>query len=56
MAAVFRHWARLKHGKSDTLAEDAMIAATALERNLTIATRNVRDFNALGVGVVNPFV
>ena len=28
-AAAFREWARLKHGKSDALTEDAMIAATA---------------------------
>lgn len=27
--AVFRHWARLMHRPSDTLYEDAMIAATA---------------------------
>ena len=54
-AAAFREWARLKHRKSDTLIEDAMIAATALVRNLTVATRNVRDFEALGVPVVNPF-
>ena len=27
-AAAFREWARLKHGKSDALIEDAMIAAT----------------------------
>ena len=27
-AAAFREWARLKHRKSDTLIEDAMIAAT----------------------------
>mgnify|MGYP001193803936 CR=1 FL=1 len=54
-AAAFREWARLKHGKSDTLIEDAMIAATASERNLTIVTRNIRDFEALGVRVVDPF-
>ena len=54
-AAAFREWARLKHRKSDTLIEDAMIAATASERNLTIVTRNIRDFEALGVRVVDPF-
>ena len=29
-ADTFREWARLKHRRSDTLLEDAMIAATAL--------------------------
>lgn len=54
-AAAFREWARLKHRKSDSLIEDAMIAATASKKNLTVATRNVRDFETLGVRVVNPF-
>ena len=54
-AAVFRAWARLMHRKSDTLYEDAMIAATAKVHALTVATRNVADFNALGVEAFNPF-
>ena len=54
-AATFRSWARLMHGKSDTLYEDAMIAATAKVHGLTVATRNVADFNALGLEVFNPF-
>ena len=54
-ATTFREWARLKHRKSDTLIEDAMIAATAAVRNLTVATRNIGDFRALGVPTVNPF-
>ena len=54
-AATFRAWARLMHRKSDTLYEDAMIAATAKVHGLTLATRNVADFNALGVQVFNPF-
>ena len=33
-AATFREWARLKHRRSDTLMEDAMIAATAVEHRL----------------------
>jgi toxin FitB len=32
-----------------------MIAATALEHGLTVATRNVRDFEETGVRVVDPF-
>lgn len=54
-AAAFRAWARLMHRKSDTLYEDAMIAATAKVHGLTVATRNVADFNALGIDAFNPF-
>ena len=54
-ATEFRAWARLKHQKSDTLIEDLMIAATAAVNNLTIVTRNVRDFKGLGVDLINPF-
>jgi predicted nucleic acid-binding protein len=34
---------------------DGLIAATALEHNLTIVTRNVKDFDRLGVAIVNPW-
>jgi predicted nucleic acid-binding protein len=51
----FREWARLMHGKSDSLYEDAMIAATARVHGLTIATRNERDFKMFSVPLFNPF-
>jgi predicted nucleic acid-binding protein len=54
-AAAFRAWARLMHRQSNTLYEDAMIAATATVHGLVVATRNVADFKALGVEVLNPF-
>ena len=54
-ATIYRAWARLMHRKSDTLYEDAMIAATAQVHGLTVATRNVADFHALGFEVFNPF-
>jgi toxin FitB len=36
-------------------AADMLIAATAIEHQLVLATRNVRDFLGCGVQVVNPF-
>ena len=54
-AAAFRVWARLMHRPSDTLYEDAMIAATATVHKLTVVTRNVADFKRFGVSVLNPF-
>jgi toxin FitB len=54
-AETFRIWARLMHRRSDTLYEDAMIAATAKRHQLTVVTRNVSDFSHFGVTVFNPF-
>jgi predicted nucleic acid-binding protein len=54
-APCFRRWARLMHQESETLYEDAMIAATAHVHRLTIATRNVRDFVRFKIATVNPF-
>ena len=52
---TFREWARLMHRRSDTLYEDAMIAATARRHGLTVVTRNVADFAAFEVSVLDPF-
>ena len=54
-AAAFREWARLMHRQSDTLFQDAMVAAVAVVHRLTVVTRNVRDFERLGVPTLDPF-
>jgi predicted nucleic acid-binding protein len=54
-ASAFRVWARLMHRASDTLYEDAMIAAIAKVHKLTVVTRNVADFKPFGVDIFNPF-
>ncbi len=54
-APAFRIWAKLVHRRSDEILEDAMFAATATVHNLTVVTRNVRDFKRLRVPTFNPF-
>ena len=54
-AAAFREWARLMHRRSDTLMQDALIAAVAIVNRMIVVTRNVRDFKQLGVPTLDPF-
>jgi len=54
-AGIFRAWARLMHRRPHDFIEDAMIAATAIVHDLTVVTRNARDFDRLGVRTLNPF-
>ena len=54
-APAFRIWAGLMHRQSDTLMQDALIAAVATVHRLTVVTRNTRDFKHLGVPTLNPF-
>lgn len=54
-AVVMREWARMMHRRSNTLSEDAMLAATARVNGLQMVTRNTSDFEALGLVCLNPF-
>jgi len=53
-AAVAQRCATL-HVPNPRSDRDALIAATALVHGLTVATRNVADFEHTGVGVLNPW-
>lgn len=52
--AVARRCARL-HVPDPRAERDALIAATALVRDLTVVTRNIGDFEATGVKLLNPW-
>ncbi len=54
-AGTFRQCAKLMHRQSNTVYEDAMIAACALVHKLTVVTRNVRDFKRFQVPLFDPF-
>jgi predicted nucleic acid-binding protein len=43
------------HKQTDSIYEDAMLAATAITHRLTVVTRNVRDFENFPVPLLNPF-
>jgi predicted nucleic acid-binding protein len=47
--------ARLAAVGDEMPVKDSLIAATALVYDLTVATRNVRDFRKAGVQVIDPF-
>jgi toxin FitB len=51
---VAQRCARL-HVPDPRAERDALIAATALVHRLTVATRNIADFQAMGVGLLNPW-
>lgn len=58
-ASISQRWAALvvelkRKGETVPLL-DGMIAATALQHNLIVATRNTRDFQKTGVKTLNPF-
>jgi predicted nucleic acid-binding protein len=51
---VAQRCARL-HVPDKRAERDALIAATALVHGLTVVTRNVADFDATGVALINPW-
>ena len=48
-------WGRLMARPGNIPAVDGLIAATALQRRLTVVTRNEVDFAATGVDLLNPW-
>lgn len=52
--AIARRCAQL-HVPDPKSERDALIAATALEHGLTVVTRNMADFAATGVSLINPW-
>ncbi len=58
-AKTSEHWAQLlaelkKQGRVMPV-KDSLIAATARQFHLPVATRNTKDFAFAGIKVVNPF-
>jgi predicted nucleic acid-binding protein len=58
-AATATNWAALladlkRKGHAMPI-KDSLIAATARQHGLTVATRNVTDFRRAGVQIINPF-
>jgi hypothetical protein len=52
---IARRWGQLS-GELGHASADLMIAATALEHNLTVATRNARHFEPTQVKLLNPYI
>lgn len=55
-AAVADRWGRMVAVAEHPLpAIDSLLAATALHHDLSLVTRNIRDFSDLGVSLINPW-
>jgi predicted nucleic acid-binding protein len=53
--AIANRWGHINSGDPLPII-DSLLAATALEHNLTLVTRNVRDVERSGVKLLNPFI
>jgi toxin FitB len=57
--SIAERWGRLaaaaKRSGVTVAVVDGVLAATALEHDLTLVTRNIRDFAGLGVALLNPW-
>lgn len=55
-AAVADRWGRLlAQAKRPLPVVDSLLAATALTHDLTLVTRNLKDFSVTGLNVLNPW-
>ena len=55
-AQVADRWGRVQAGAGRTLPViDGLLTATALQHDLTLVTRNTKDFEGLGVRIINPW-
>ena len=54
-ATTYRTWAKITVSQSNTVYEDALIAACAITHALTVVTRNVKHFRSFDVPLLNPF-
>jgi predicted nucleic acid-binding protein len=55
-APVADRWGRLQSDAGRPLpAIDGLLAATALQHDLTLVTRNVKDFKGLNLNIFNPW-
>jgi len=55
---IMAEWGKLQARSAETIPfMDSLIAASALNRRLTVVTRNTRDFeNIAGIEVLNPWI
>lgn len=53
--SIARRWEQLS-GELGHNSADLMISATALEHNLTVATRNTRHFEPTQASLINPYL